>query len=63
MTSVFEPFGGTSAVDLTRCLPLEGDAAILLLGCRDIRHILYTCFVQASSREPYNRQYAVIYAI
>jgi hypothetical protein len=35
----------TPAVNLTEDLPQGKDADILLLGCGDLRHILYTCFV------------------
>ncbi|PSR79366.1 hypothetical protein BD289DRAFT_415658 [Coniella lustricola] len=47
-TPTCAPFGNTPAVDLTSSLPPEDDATILLLGCRDLRHILYTSSVQAS---------------
>ncbi|KAH8904777.1 MYND finger family protein [Coniochaeta sp. PMI_546] len=36
--------GNTPAVSLTRCLPQGLDADILLLGCGDVRHILYTAY-------------------
>ncbi|TFK87139.1 hypothetical protein K466DRAFT_491419 [Polyporus arcularius HHB13444] len=38
--------GNTSAVCLTRNLPPEEDADILLLGCGDPRHVLYTIYSQ-----------------
>jgi hypothetical protein len=40
----FYPIGNTSAVCLTRDLPLEEPANILLLGCGDPRNVLYTVF-------------------
>ncbi|KAL2138755.1 hypothetical protein VTI28DRAFT_6314 [Corynascus sepedonium] len=38
----FYPIGNTPAVSLTQGLPPEKDANILLLGCGDIRNILFT---------------------
>ncbi|ROW03721.1 hypothetical protein VMCG_05334 [Cytospora schulzeri] len=38
--------GNTPAVSLTRCLPQGVDADILLLGCGDVRHILYTAYAE-----------------
>ena len=38
----FYPIGNTPAVCLTQCLPLEKQANILLLGCGDVRNILFT---------------------
>jgi Domain of unknown function (DUF4470) len=35
----FYPVGNTSAVHLTRNLPIEECADVLLLGCGDIRNI------------------------
>ncbi|KZP03217.1 hypothetical protein FIBSPDRAFT_1055412, partial [Athelia psychrophila] len=40
----FYPIGNTSAVCLTRDLPPEEPANILLLGCGDPRSILYTMY-------------------
>ncbi|EKM79834.1 hypothetical protein AGABI1DRAFT_18833, partial [Agaricus bisporus var. burnettii JB137-S8] len=40
--SFFYPIGNTPPVSLTDHLPPEGAATILLLGCGDPRHILYT---------------------
>lgn len=41
----FYPFGNTSAKRLTAYLaPDQGIASILLLGCGDFRHVLFTCW-------------------
>ncbi|KAI1476066.1 hypothetical protein F4774DRAFT_262332 [Daldinia eschscholtzii] len=40
----FYPIGNTPAVSLTRGLPQGLDADILLLGCGDVRNILYTAY-------------------
>ncbi|KAI5986911.1 hypothetical protein EDD15DRAFT_2174355 [Pisolithus albus] len=49
----FCPLGGTSAVCLTEDLPPEQKADVLLLGCGDPRHILYTVYADVSvSDEP-----------
>ena len=45
--------GNTSAVCLTRDLPPEENADILLLGCGDPRHVLYTLY-----SEPDNCKYS-----
>lgn len=42
----FYAIGNTPAVSLTRDLPQGVDADILLLGCGDVRHILYTCYAE-----------------
>ncbi|KAI0642476.1 hypothetical protein C8Q79DRAFT_1002903 [Trametes meyenii] len=49
----FYPIGNTSAVCLTRDLPPEEDASILLLGCGDPRHILYTIFSEPDHSSRY----------
>ena len=41
----FYAFGNTPAVDLTTHVPQGEDADILLLGCGDVRNILFTAFV------------------
>ncbi|KAI0719841.1 hypothetical protein C8T65DRAFT_802415 [Cerioporus squamosus] len=47
----FDPIGNTSAVSLTRDLPPEVDADILLLNCNDCRNVLFTVFCEhANSR-------------
>lgn len=38
----FYPIGNTPAVSLTQCLPSKIPAKILLLGCGDLRNILFT---------------------
>ncbi|KAI6131225.1 hypothetical protein EV401DRAFT_451070 [Pisolithus croceorrhizus] len=43
----FYPLGNTSAVCLTEDLPPERNADVLLLGCGDPRHILYTVYADA----------------
>lgn len=40
----FYPIGNTSAVSLARDLAPEENANILLLGCGDPRHVLYTIY-------------------
>lgn len=40
----FSPGSGTPAVSLTQDLPQGVDADILLLGCGDVRNILYTLY-------------------
>ncbi|KAI8964172.1 hypothetical protein F5Y11DRAFT_316828 [Daldinia sp. FL1419] len=40
----FYPIGNTPAVSLTRSLPQGVDADILLLGCGDVRNILFTAY-------------------
>ncbi|KAI6043442.1 hypothetical protein EDC04DRAFT_2600114 [Pisolithus marmoratus] len=49
----FYPLGNTSAICLTEDLPPEHKADVLLLGCGDPRHILYTVHADVStSSEP-----------
>ncbi|KIK13865.1 hypothetical protein PISMIDRAFT_17684 [Pisolithus microcarpus 441] len=49
----FYPVGNTSAVCLTEELPPEHKADVLLLGCGDPRHVLYTVYADMStSHEP-----------
>ncbi|RMZ67763.1 MYND finger [Pyrenophora seminiperda CCB06] len=47
--SFFYPIGNTSAVHLTRNLPREQAARILLLGCGDIRNIVFTIYMDQDS--------------
>ncbi|KAF1844445.1 uncharacterized protein K460DRAFT_358043 [Cucurbitaria berberidis CBS 394.84] len=48
----FYPIGNTPAVCLTRNLPREGQGDILLLGCGDVRNVLFTLYSeQTTSRE------------
>lgn len=52
--SVISPFyavGNTPAVNLTRCLPQGVGADILLLGCGDVRNILFTAYSESGFRE------------
>lgn len=39
---LFDPIGNTPAVSLTQDLPPQKNADVLLLGCGDVRHILFT---------------------
>ena len=41
------PFGNTPAVGLTQDLPSGKDADVLLLGCGDLRNILFTAYAQS----------------
>ncbi|KAI4908457.1 uncharacterized protein J4E92_010856 [Alternaria infectoria] len=45
----FYPVGNTPAVCLTQALPPEQNAALLLLGCGDIRNILFTTYSGAGA--------------
>ncbi|KAH6606182.1 hypothetical protein Trco_005335 [Trichoderma cornu-damae] len=38
--------GNTAATDLARNIPHGQDASLLLLGCGDLRNILYTSYVE-----------------
>ena len=40
--SYFYPVGNTPAVSLTQALPPNVSAKVLLLGCGDLRHVLFT---------------------
>ncbi|OCK77244.1 hypothetical protein K432DRAFT_461196 [Lepidopterella palustris CBS 459.81] len=52
IVTFFYPIGNTSAVHLTRSLPPKQPADILLLGCGDVRNILFTVYAdQDSSRK------------
>lgn len=55
----FYPVGNTPAVCLTQSLPREQDAALLLLGCGDIRNILFTAYSGAGAGKCYPRLYIV----
>lgn len=44
IVTYFYPVGNTSAVHLTRTLPIEEPADVLLLGCGDIRNVLFTVY-------------------
>ena len=47
----FYPIGNTSAVDLSDTLTPEEPAHVLLLGCGDPRHILFTVHNQRHGGE------------
>ena len=45
----FYPVGNTPAICLTQDLPREQDANVLLLGCGDVRSILFTTYADSGS--------------
>ncbi|KAI0904472.1 hypothetical protein F4823DRAFT_634269 [Ustulina deusta] len=45
INSFFHPIGDTPAVCLTQSMPHSVAADVLLLGCGDVRNILFTCHV------------------
>lgn len=47
----YYPLGNTPAVCLTQDLPCDEPATVLLLGCGDVRNILYTAYSDSVSRE------------
>ncbi|KAF2793232.1 hypothetical protein K505DRAFT_417911 [Melanomma pulvis-pyrius CBS 109.77] len=49
IVTYFYPVGNTSAVHLTRNLPRAQTAQILLLGCGDIRNIVFTVYMDQDS--------------
>jgi hypothetical protein len=49
--SFFYALGNTPAVNLVRDLPQGSDADILLLGCGDVRNILFTAYALEGLRE------------
>lgn len=49
LNTFFYPLGNTPAVSLTQGLPLGKQANILLLGCGDVRHILFTVHTDSKS--------------
>lgn len=52
--TVINPFyaiGNTPAVSFTRDLPQGVDADVLLLGCGDVRNILFTAYAEKGFRE------------
>jgi hypothetical protein len=51
IVTYFYPVGNTSAVHLTRNLPRGQTAQILLLGCGDIRNIVFTVYMDQDSGE------------
>jgi NADH/NAD ratio-sensing transcriptional regulator Rex len=51
LVQFFYPVGNTPAVSLTQDLPSNKKADILLLGCGDVRHILFTIQNEQESRD------------
>lgn len=51
LVQFFYPVGNTPAVSLTQDLPSGTKADILLLGCGDVRHILFTINNEQEARE------------
>jgi len=49
IVTYFYPVGNTSAVHLTRNLPRKQTAQILLLGCGDVRNIVFTVYMDQDS--------------
>lgn len=49
ISTFFYPIGNTPAVLLTRDLPPELPADILLLGCGDVRNILFTLYMEENN--------------
>lgn len=47
----FYPIGNTPAIHLTRNLSIEEPADVLLLGCGDIRNILFTAYTDQNIRQ------------
>jgi len=47
----FYPIGNTTPVSLTQALSPEEDGLLLLLGCGDIRNILYTVHADVGNGE------------
>ena len=51
----FYPLGNTPALSLIQDLPFENNAEVLILGCGDIRHVLFTAYADrklASHNDP-----------
>ncbi|EWC46657.1 hypothetical protein DRE_04144 [Drechslerella stenobrocha 248] len=48
----FYPIGNTPAINLVSHLPPETDADVLLLGCGDVRHVLFTLFTESAPNAP-----------
>lgn len=49
LTSFFYPIGNTPAICLTKDIPREIPAKLLLLACGDVRNVLYTCYVDRNA--------------
>ncbi|KAF7529978.1 hypothetical protein PCG10_004953 [Penicillium crustosum] len=52
LVQFFYPIGNTPAVSLTQDLPSKKKADLLLLGCGDVRHILFTVHTEQQCRDP-----------
>lgn len=50
-TTYFYAAGNTPAVSLTRSLPQGEDADVLLLGCGDVRNVLFTAYSEQGLRK------------
>lgn len=55
LAQYFYPVGNTTPNDLTQTLPPGADAKILLLGCGDVRNILFTLHCSGISSLPSDR--------
>lgn len=51
LVQFFYPIGNTPAVSLTQDLPSHEKADVLLLGCGDVRHILFTINNEQDARD------------
>ena len=54
--SYFYPLGNTPAVCLTQDLPPEQRANVLLLGCGDVRNVLFTTYSDGVSSKSLLRE-------
>ena len=50
----FYPSGNTPVVCLTRSLPPGKDADLLLIGCGDVRNILFTLYNEGKGESGYS---------
>lgn len=50
-TSYFYALGNTPAINLAKNLPNGVDASLLLLGCGDVRNIIYTAYNEIGLRK------------
>lgn len=53
LVQLFYPLGNTPGVSLTQDLPLHKKADLLLLGCGDMRHILFTAHGEQEAPSPF----------
>lgn len=51
IVSFFYPIGNTPAVCLTQDLPYKQAADVLLLGCGDVRNVLFTTYADIQRKE------------